>query len=201
MLLLLLDPVAVVVIEVVWTLEDELMMAALLGDFGASFTDVEMSEGPNVVAVIVPAPAASEFDSDVLVVVLILLGVDFGAASPASVESVSVFCAEAPLLFVFSLGIKPGITTAVKVSFFAAGLRALLGDFGAGFAVVLLVLPLVLVALAVVDAAGSFSVVSLGFLARLARFFGLGDSAPGGASVCLAFTTAIRYMQKQILCE
>lgn len=166
-------------------LVDDGEAAVLLGDFGASIAVVVVaSDDANGIGVSV-APASGL----VAVLAAFLLGEDFGAGTAvAGVESdVADCCTEdAPFLDFIS-----GTTTAVSVSCFPAAaaavpvvFRDLVGDFGAAAAV-----DVAGVLLAVVVAVSFSVVVSFGFLARLARFFGLGDSATGvsvGSAASLA---------------
>lgn len=201
LLLLLLDPVAAVAdVETPFALVDDKWAAFLLGDFGASFADVvALSEDPSGVGVRV-----TDVSGLVAVLVALLLGDGFAAESApaaAGVESdVAGCCADdaPPFLDFVSCVPNPGINTAVSVSFLdaaaAAVFRDLVGDFGAAAVVV----DVAGVLLLVVDAAVSFSVVlSLVFLARLGRFFGLGDSATGVSVACADSTAAISYHKEK----
>lgn len=195
--MLLLGPVVIVAAaEIPLVLVDDGAAAVLLGDLGVSTAAVVVaSDDPNGTGVSVApasAPAASRL---VAVLAAFCLGEDFGAESAATGgESDVADCGADEAAF---LAFVSGLITEASVSFFAAAaatvpadFRDLVGDFGGAAGVD--VAGVLLAVLVVVEEGVPFSVVvSFGFLARLARFFGLGDSATGVSAGSAASLAAV----------
>lgn len=171
--------------EIPLALVEDGAAAGLLGDFGASIAvAVVASDDLNGAVVSVAPVSVASASGLVTVLAAFLLGEDFGTGPAVTgVESdvADCFTEGAPFLAFIS-----GITIADSVSCFAAAaatvavvFRDLEGDFGGGAAAVDVAGVLLAVVVAIEDGVSFSVVVSFSFLARLARFFGLGDSATG----------------------